>query len=813
MSNPISNSAGPPNGNGREFLAELQARALIESEGDSGAESGSVDFLGPMLRRKSIIVLMAMIGAAIGYVLYRRESPTYQSALRLMIWAQPAPSIAMMPGESYQTSVSLPKHQTLISSQLVLSKAVEDGKLGDLETFRGHPHPPGLLKGMISVKPVGNSADTLELTARGGNPDDLPLVLSAVKDAYVGNLNESTLTAGSEIQRLVESLQDRLTTDKQNEEQQFIALVNELRLTSDDLAGQFIHPYLEQQNRLNADRADRARELERAKQLMRGYERVMALPEQERADQIEVLLMKAESFLQIGKGGSSPSDPTGKSENQRLFQAKIDQLDDVIISKQIDLSTLAKSNVGENHPQSLRLRKEIESLQQRQAILRESLVEAGNLDAAEREAAEGNAKGSKLQTGYQRSLLKLYYNMLESDITQYQSMLDSIDQERDTLAAEEAKNREKIDLVNLLRTKIANKQEQVNDIVNRLAGYSVSTTFNPIKVQPIDAPMPGVKVAPILMSYILFGSLIGAMIGTGLALLVDRADMTFRNPYEIFQKMRVPVICKVPNIAKTKIKHSLPCTSTLITAIDPKSFASEAFRVCRTALLFFSNNSEAKTFLVSSPSAGDGKSTTVSNLAVSLAQSGKKVCLLDCDLRRPRQHKHFGVDLKPGLIDVDVDGGEFTLETVIKPTFQENLSIVTSGGHPDNPGEFVVSAKFREILAQLKDRFDIVVIDSPPLLPVADATSLSTQVDGVLLVFRIRKGVVLASTKARELLELVHARILGIIVNGVDQNPYYSEYGGYGYAGYNGYGYGYSYGGDRYYERQVKEYSESSASD
>ncbi len=301
--------------------------------------------------------------------------------------------------------------------------------------------------------------------------------------------------------------------------------------------------------------------------------------------------------------------------------------------------------------------------------------------------------------------------------------------------------------------------------------------------------------------------MVGGLIGTALALLVDRADMTFRNPYEIFQKMKVPVICKVPNISKTKVKHNLPCGPTLITAIDPRSAAAEAFRAARTAMLFFSNHTGAKTFLVSSPSAGDGKSTTVSNLAVSLAQSGKRVCLLDCDLRRPRQHKHFGVDLKPGLLDAGEKA--IDLDSAIKPTFQENLSIVTSGGHPDNPGEFVVSPKFREVLSALRERFDIVLLDSPPLLPVADATSLSTQVDGVLLVFRIRKGVVLASTKARELLDLVHARTLGVIVNGVDQNPYYSEYGGYGYTGYNSYG----YGADAYYERQVKEYAESSSSD
>ncbi len=167
MSN-TSEFASQTNGNGRDLLAELQARAMIESDQDGGGDGGTVDFLGPMMRRKSIILLMCMIASALGYVLYRRESPTYQSALRLMIWAQAAPSV--IHGESYAPSVSLPKQQLLISSELVLSKAVVEGKLTELESFRGNPFPVGQLKGMLGIKAVtGGSSDTLELTCRGGN--------------------------------------------------------------------------------------------------------------------------------------------------------------------------------------------------------------------------------------------------------------------------------------------------------------------------------------------------------------------------------------------------------------------------------------------------------------------------------------------------------------------------------------------------------------------------------------------------------------------------------------------------------------------
>ncbi len=407
MSN-TSEFASQTNGNGRDLLAELQARAMIESDQDGGGDGGTVDFLGPMMRRKSIILLMCMIASALGYVLYRRESPTYQSALRLMIWAQAAPSV--IHGESYAPSVSLPKQQLLISSELVLSKAVVEGKLTELESFRGNPFPVGQLKGMLGIKAVtGGSSDTLELTCRGGNPDDLPSILTAVKDAYIRVLEEATVTNGQEMQLLIEQLQNRLTLVKKEEEQEFHKLVNELQLSADDLSGTIINPYFDQLQRLRREQGDRQRELSYAKEKLKSYQRIMEMPEAERADNLRVLAMDAEKYLQLGGSNGVASETSERGDTAKRYQLKIDAFVDAIVSKQIELKRMARSNIGESHPQYRRTQFEIESLEEQKDSLETALAELRQSSTAEQTAeSEKLKKDASLLTDVEKTNIRLY---------------------------------------------------------------------------------------------------------------------------------------------------------------------------------------------------------------------------------------------------------------------------------------------------------------------------------------------------------------------------------------------------------------------
>jgi len=219
----------------------------------------------------------------------------------------------------------------------------------------------------------------------------------------------------------------------------------------------------------------------------------------------------------------------------------------------------------------------------------------------------------------------------------------------------------------------------------------------------------------------------------------------------------------------------------LIVEKEPKSIASEAYRTLRTNIQYSSFDADIKTILITSSGPAEGKSTTAGNLAISMAQADKKVLVIDCDLRKPTVHKKFSVSNEKGLSNYLI--GETTLgEALIK--YSDNISLFTSGTIPPNPAEMLSSKKMKEFLQEMKNEFDIIVIDSPPVLAVTDAQVLSTIVDGVILVAASGETEKEGIVKAKELLLKVKATILGVILTKVPVNTRK----GYGYSYYYYYG-------------------------
>lgn len=197
---------------------------------------------------------------------------------------------------------------------------------------------------------------------------------------------------------------------------------------------------------------------------------------------------------------------------------------------------------------------------------------------------------------------------------------------------------------------------------------------------------------------------------------------------------------------------------------------------------------KTKTILITSPAPGDGKTTTASNLAIAMAQAGQKVLLMDADFRRPTQHKVFNVDDQVGTTSVLAEQAQ--LAEAIKPTETPGLSILPCGPLPKNPSEILQSRAFSRLIEQLEERFDHIVIDSPPVMPVTDARILGALCDLTVLVLRAQKSSRRISMQARDSLASVGARVLGVVVNDVPRSR-----GGYGYGyGYGYYTYGYRYG-------------------
>ena len=221
-----------------------------------------------------------------------------------------------------------------------------------------------------------------------------------------------------------------------------------------------------------------------------------------------------------------------------------------------------------------------------------------------------------------------------------------------------------------------------------------------------------------------------------------------------------------------------PDTRRLVVHDDPKAVSSEAFRTLRTNLQFASPDAKLETILITSSVPAEGKSTVCSNLAVSIVQTGKRVILVDCDLRKPTVHKTFGLNNAVGLTSVLT--GQVAVEDALQKTHCEGLSVLTAGPLPPNPTELLQSNVMQEVLKKLKLMGDQVLLDAPPVLPVADSMILSTYVDGVVLVIASRQVPREIALRAKELLQNTNARLLGVVLNQVryssDGDQYYYNY-------------------------------------
>jgi len=219
-------------------------------------------------------------------------------------------------------------------------------------------------------------------------------------------------------------------------------------------------------------------------------------------------------------------------------------------------------------------------------------------------------------------------------------------------------------------------------------------------------------------------------------------------------------------------------TNSLITISNPRSPIAEAYRTLRTNLEFSNLDKTLRTLLVTSAGAEEGKSTMLANLAVTIAQSGKRVILVDADLRRPTQRQIFGLKDNAGLTDMARDDAA-RAQPPLQDSGVPNLQVLTSGQLPPNPAEILGSKRMSEILAALVEQSDIVLLDAPPVLAVTDAAVLSGKVDGVLLVVSAGKTKRENAKKAQAQLEKINARIIGVVVNNVQAEKgasyYYAE--------------------------------------
>lgn len=349
-----------------------------------------------------------------------------------------------------------------------------------------------------------------------------------------------------------------------------------------------------------------------------------------------------------------------------------------------------------------------------------------------------------------------------------------------------ASNRNPTDLDRLKTTLNLYQQIYISSI-NNLETLKLAKAQNtPTVMQVETAAKPTVPISPKPTETALLGAAIGLLITAAIVFLIEFLDDTLKTPDEIKAILEVPVIGFIGELKQSSKKGE--DALGVYVAKNPRSPVAEAFRSLRTNLEYSSVDNPVKTILVTSSGESEGKSTIAANLAIVEAQSGKAVVIVDADMRRPKVHLQFSKPNRMGLSDVVT--GKLGIDDVLKTYDQvENLSIITCGTIPPNPAELLGSERMSQTLKDLKMRFDVIILDTPPMI-VSDAQILSSKVDG--LVYVVIPGQTRAITAMRPLEELrrIESKVLGVVANKIPRNRDY-YYGGYNY--YSPYSNHYSY--------------------
>lgn len=287
------------------------------------------------------------------------------------------------------------------------------------------------------------------------------------------------------------------------------------------------------------------------------------------------------------------------------------------------------------------------------------------------------------------------------------------------------------------------------------------------------ATAPSAPSAPNTPLYLLFGTIIGLTVGAGGAILRSLLDNRVNGENDLRRVTDAPLLGRI-SFDQDAVKKPL------LNQTSPQSPRAESFRQLRTNLQFANISGQAKTMVITSSLPGEGKSTTATNLAISLSQAGQSVCLIDADLRRPMVSEYLGLERSAGLTTALV--GSADVDDLLQQWGGGNLYVLTSGRIPPNPSELLGSVEMSDLIKRLEQVFDAVIIDAPPLLPVTDSAVLAQHVGGIVMVVRSQKLKQHDLEKALSALRLVDANLLGVVLNGLPaKGPdsytygYYSE--------------------------------------
>ncbi len=762
---------------------ELAQETLYEG-GISGPEEKGQDILKVLWRWKWSAILGASIGLTCGYLHYARQEPTYQSTalVQVVYPSSEAAGLETLEGPEGARGPSRLDESLIIKSARVIDLAIDHGRLASLEFLSDKS--PDEIRGWILeskrlvVEPADrdNSTTLIELSFVCEDAQLSQAVVDAIIAGYDDYLEQAYNSLGNEVVRVVGQAQKSLRASYEGLSAKHALFRKEAPMIwlGDEARNQFAENSVEINSSINQIQIE-TRKLEATLQHIAEVER------QERPIDAILLMLASdsglkESLLDDEASAELSGSPDGPRASEKLPFSSAERRA-VLMELQIREQELLDT-VGEGHPSVASIRRKI-------MLLDEQIIALA--DSEKRMEAEQDSLTSRgaLAEATPEERLQLWKSSLQERLAtlgRQEGLLRELAEDNEIKSKE---LQEYLTKNRLLNSELASVQQLLDGYTSTLNRIQILPQSSRRTLETLTPPVAGEFYGPSLLPYLFGGASVGFLVIAGLAIVVDWLDKSFRSPEEISAALGLSILGHVPQMSlKQSASKRTAFDQALCTVTGSCQAANESFRSVRTGLYFSETGGGSRVIQVTSPVPGDGKSTVSANLAISIAQSGRSVLLVDADLRRPRIAKLFGSQKESGL--GEVIQGTASLQDAIFTTPVPNLAVLAGPKQIGNPAELLSHQRFVDILDEVREAYDYVIVDTPPVLAVADASAVAARVDGVVLTIRLRRDTRPTALQTAKVLEAVGARSLGVVVNGVTGRGYRYHYGKYGNYGYGG---------------------------
>lgn len=707
-----------------------------------------MQFVRTVWRRKGLVLLCLAAALGLGTLYYLLRPPLYRSSAQvLVVQKKPQEFAGMDPHASYLQD-DMSTHLTVVKSPWFAEGVIEQEGIRSLQTFAGYPNPRAVVTSSLAVSqepepvqssnPMRDYSSIFNLQFVGPDPNESQKILGAVLHRYQQFLDDTSRTINEDALRQITQKAEEVHKNLREKEQQY----QEFRKKS---------PLLWSPKEGVGSYQGQLSQIESARSVLNV-----------RRSEAQERLAAIRNALRDGRPRSEVLAMLPEASKWRTYLTLEDKLYPLLAQEKVLLE-----DFGPGHPQVKALRDQIRFTRDFYAPSSESRNKLlGEI---------GQKHDVHLEDPIDSYLGSLERELKEIDASE-QALLQQFSKERD-----EAKDVATYELQDSQQTaEIARISQYYDTLIKQLQGVNIGKDLAGYSMKAIAPPDYGLRVAPLATRVFPVSVFLGLLAGLGLAFFAETSHQGFRTPQEIRHRLGLPVVGCIPllhgkNGAVPRLgSDGASLDPILCTQYRPNSVESEAYRGVRTALYFSTQGRQHKVIQVTSPTVGDGKTVLAANLAVSIAQSGRKTLLIDADLHRPRLHQIFARSARHGL--ASVIAGQLDWRAAVQPTEIPGLSILACGPLPSNPADLLTSPRFQMLLEETRREYDFVLVDTPAILAVTDPRVVAPLVDGVLLTFRMTSKGRPDVERAKEILEDLNANLLGAVVNAADGYVEFSRY-------------------------------------